>query len=124
VSETEVGSVEHKARIRREECSWTPTNRGVADVELQYNSDVRNPDGWTNLQKYTNTVFGGTFNINPPVDLSMIAGVNDNPNFGIRIVSAYHGDTAAYMDASGTMLNNSSGNIRLDDVTISGTRIQ
>jgi hypothetical protein len=102
---------------------WAPTNKGVEDVELQYKTDVTNAAGWTNLQKYTNTLIGGDFNINAPVDLSAIPGVDNDANFGIRIVSAYHGNTGAYGQTNNAALNNSSGNIRLDDVTISGTKM-
>jgi hypothetical protein len=101
---------------------WAPTNKGVEDVELQYNTDITNAAGWTNLQKYTNTVIGGAFNINDPVDLSAIPAANNDANFGIRIVSAYHGSTGAYAQTNDAPLNDSSGNIRLDDVTISGTK--
>jgi hypothetical protein len=47
-------------------------------------------------------------------------GAVRDPDFGIRIVSAYAPGTTAYLDTTGAVLNNNSGNIRLDNVTISG----
>jgi hypothetical protein len=100
---------------------WQPTNRGGEDVELQYNTNVNNAAGWTNAGLFSNTVAGGVWNNNNVVDLSSVAGVAGDANFGIRIVSAFHPGTSTYLDTTGAVLNNSSGNIRLDNVTINGT---
>jgi hypothetical protein len=67
-----------------------------------------------NVIKSTNMVAGGVWNHVPAQDLSAIGGVANDPNFGIRIVSAYHDLTGAYQNTNGTALNNNSGNIRLD----------
>jgi hypothetical protein len=97
---------------------WQPTNRGVEDVELQYNSNVANPAGWINAGLFSNTVVGGVWNNGNTVSLAAIGSVGNDPNFGIRIVSAYHPGTTTYYDTTGVPLNNNSGNIRLDNVTI------
>jgi hypothetical protein len=99
---------------------WQPTNRGVEDIELQYNLNTANSAGWTNAQLYSNTVSGGVWNNGNTFDLSSIAGAANDAAFGIRIVSAYHPGTSTYYDTTGAVLNNSSGNIRFDNVTISG----
>ncbi|MDB5354663.1 MAG: sorting protein [Phycisphaerales bacterium] len=99
---------------------WQPTNKGVEDVELQYNPDVTNASGWVNGGLFSNTVPGGVWNNANIVDLSGLGSVANDPNFGIRIVSAYHPGTSAYADTTGAALNNSSGNIRFDNVTVSG----
>jgi hypothetical protein len=63
------------------------------------------------------------------VNLSDISGVNNDANFGVRIVNASTGadDFALKEGGSGNttpeLLNNTSGNWRLDNVTISGTEI-
>jgi hypothetical protein len=99
---------------------WQPTNRGVEDIELQYNANVNNAAGWVNAKLFSNTVAGGVWNNGNTFDLSSIAGLLNDPNFGIRIVSAFHPGTSTYLDTTGAVLNNSSGNIRLDNVTITG----
>jgi hypothetical protein len=99
---------------------WMPTNRGVEDIELQYNPNVANAAGWLNAGAFHNTVPGGVWNNGNSVDLSADPSIASDPNFGIRIVSAYHPGTSTYFDTNGTVLNDNSGNIRLDNVTISG----
>lgn len=54
-------------------------------------------------------------------DLSGISAVNNDPNFGIRLVNASTG--ADDINGSGTAYNNSSGNWRYDNVTISGIAV-
>jgi hypothetical protein len=98
---------------------WQPTNRGVEDVELQYNVNVGNTSGWVNAGLFSNTVVGGVWNNGNSVDLSGVAAAANDPNFGIRIVSAFHTGMSTYLDTTGSPLNNNSGNIRLDNVTIS-----
>jgi hypothetical protein len=52
------------------------------------------------------------------VDFTGVPGVDNNPNFGIRIVNAAQGaDCVAF---NGGSYNNSSGNCRYDNVTIGG----
>jgi len=54
-------------------------------------------------------------------DLSGISGANNNPTFGIRLVNASTGIDD--VNGNGTAYNNSSGNWRFDNVTISGTAV-
>jgi len=72
-----------------------------------------------------NTVMGSYISLVPSkfnngitVDLSGIAGVNNDPNFGIELVNASTGidDT----NGAGTAYNNNSGNWRFDNVAITG----
>jgi len=75
-----------------------------------------------------NTVTGGYFHItaassngwynNLGVNLTSIAGVNNDANFGLRIVNASTG--ADCVNITGSGLNNTSGNDRLGDVQITG----
>jgi hypothetical protein len=100
---------------------WQPTNRGVEDIELQYNPNITNASGWVNAGLFSNTAAGGVWNNGNSVDLSAVGSTVNDPNFGIRIVSAYHPGTTTYLDTTGAVLNDSSGNIRLDNVSINGT---
>ena len=54
-------------------------------------------------------------------DLSGISAVNNDPNFGIRLVNASTG--ADVINGAGTAYNNSSGNWRYDNVIISGIAV-
>jgi hypothetical protein len=103
---------------------WQPTNRGVEDIEVQYNTNVANPSSvWVNAGLFSNTVAGGVWNNGNTVDVSAVLPVANDQGFGFRIVSAYHPGTSTYLDTNGTVLNNNSGNIRLDNVTVSGVRL-
>ena len=62
---------------------------------------------------------GQNFYNNIVVDFTSVPGVNNNPNFGVRIVNAATGaDCVAF---NGGSYNNSSGNCRYDNVTVGGT---
>jgi hypothetical protein len=53
------------------------------------------------------------------VDFTGLPGVDNNPNFGVRVVNAATGpDCVAF---NGGSYNNSSGNCRFDNVTVGGT---
>ena len=56
------------------------------------------------------------------VNLSGVTAVNNDPNFGLRIVNAATGTAVTNVKTLGA-LNNTSGNWRLDDVTFEGTAI-
>ena len=116
---------------------WYSTNQGIRDLQVQYNTNINNPNSWTNIGGTSAT---GTYIAVPndwyssahpeiSVDLSSISGANNDPNFGVRLVSAFDstgnvpGDYAGATLASGltTIYNNNSGNWRFDNLTISGT---
>ena len=52
------------------------------------------------------------------VDFTGVPGVDNNPNFGVRIVNAAQGDDCVAFN--GGSYNNSSGNCRFDNVTVGG----
>ena len=122
---------------------WSPTGQGEGKLQVQYtlngstyfNVPVNlftsfgtgaTATGMTNTTS-TNTVMGGyllsgstTAYMNGiTLSLSGIAGANNDPNFGVRLVSASTG--ADDTNTAGTALNNTSGNWRFDEVTIAGT---
>jgi Protein of unknown function (DUF1533) len=53
------------------------------------------------------------------VDFTGLPGVDNNPNFGVRVVNAATG--ADCVNFTGGSYNNSSGNCRFDNVTVGGT---
>jgi hypothetical protein len=66
-------------------------------------------------------VTGDTWFNQRTADLSGIAGVNDNPNFGIRIVASFAPGLSSYTASSPTGTYATSGTARFDMVTISGS---
>jgi hypothetical protein len=122
---------------------WYCTAQGIRDLQFQYNTNTGNAAGWTNFGGTSPTgtylasgIPGGDF-YNPgtppgtiSLDLSSIAGANNDPNFGVRLVAAFDStgnvvnDFASNaLDAMGhtVLYNNSSGNWRFDNMTFSGT---
>jgi len=98
---------------------WLPTNRGVADQQLQYTTDGTH---WTNVGPVLVATASKWMNQNT-FDFSNTPGVSNNPNFGIRMVSLPDPTKGIYIDTTGTALNNNSGNWRFDMVTVSGTAV-
>jgi hypothetical protein len=112
------------------------TKQAEANMEVEYTTDGIN---WVNAaityatnpslikinNTSANTVMGTyisfsstatTFWDGITADLTGISGVNNNANFGIRIVNASTGTDD--INCGGTAYNNSSGNWRLDNLTI------
>ena len=118
---------------------WSPTAQGEGKLQLQYTlngstynnvaANLFTASGGTMTLTNTasaNTVVGGYLQATSSAaymngitaNLSSIAGAANNPNFGIRLVSASTG--ADDTNVAGAALNNTSGNWRFDEVTISG----
>ena len=117
---------------------WYSTTSAIRDLQVQYNTNVNNSSGWTNVGgndsagTYTaisNDFYSG-FSDNITVDLSSISAVNNDSSFGIRLVSAYDstgnlGNEYAIASSGGaagatTEYVNGSGNWRFDNITFSG----
>lgn len=118
---------------------WYCTTQGIRDLQVQYSQDVTNPSDWTNfgapLVATPNDYYGGT-NSSPDVslDLSTLSAlIGNDANFGVRLVSAYdptYTGTGAPTYTSATLssgnpvqYNNTSGNWRFGNITISGTAV-
>jgi len=114
--------------------NWAATAQGIANLQVQYNTNVNNASGWTNvgpLETATvgNSSVGGSFQTDTINFGSLgITSVNNDPTLGIRLVAAYNptlGNT--YASASSVIAgapadyNNSSGNWRFADVKFDGT---
>ncbi len=104
---------------------WEPTNKGCRDLQVMYNLNISNSAGWTPLPgafvlcgtSGGDWTFGSNF--------SFPASANNDPNFGVRLVSAYDASNGftAYADTTGSPLNNSSGNWGFNNISISGTAV-
>ena len=124
-------------------CQFYSTTQGVSTAVAQYTLDGTT---WTDLgtpfrvksndylQPASGTISGANAGVN--LDFSAIAGANNNPNFGVRLVSVYdpfYAGTAqvpapSYSSAAGatppapnvTPYNNSSGNWRFGLIAFTG----
>jgi hypothetical protein len=120
---------------------WYSTTQGIRDLQFQYNTNGNNAAGWTNFGGTSPTgTYTATSNdyYNAPgsptitIDLSSVAGAANDPNFGVRLVSAYdstgHVTGTAGPDYASAVLsggqtviyNNTSGNWRFDNLTFTG----
>jgi hypothetical protein len=115
--------------------NWAATAQGVQNLQVQYNTNVNNASGWTNVgpllvATVANSSTGGTFQTDTVNFGALgITSVNNDANFGVRLVSAFNPNLAGgteYAAANSTLTspveyNNNSGNWRFADVQIDGT---
>ncbi len=117
---------------------WYVTAQGFRDLQAQYNININNANGWTNVGPLQVTPDGGGFVNQITVDFTAlgITGVDNNPNFGVRLVGAYDptftgpgtpcpSTPCTYTGATLTnglpmVYNNNSGNWRFDEVNFFG----
>jgi hypothetical protein len=125
---------------------WYTTNQGVRDLQALYTTDGST---WTPVGPIQVSGGGSVFNNQITINFHAlgITGVENNPNFGVRLVSVYDPDyigTPAYSIPSGgnvcsagatgtytaaslatnnqpVVYNNNSGNWRFDEVNVLGT---
>ncbi|MGL4423919.1 MAG: PEP-CTERM sorting domain-containing protein [Gemmataceae bacterium] len=97
------------------------SNTSSRFVQLQYSTDgttfVDAPSG-----QFSATV-GDTWFNNRSVDLSAITGVNDNPNFAFRIVTAFDPAGSSYVASTNTSTYGITGTLRYDMVTVTATPV-
>lgn len=89
---------------------------------VQYTTDGVNYLDTPSSSLYS-TPAGDTWVNNLGHDFSAVAGVNNNANFGVRMVSTFAPETTAYAPARADRTYAPSGTWRFDMVTISGTAI-
>jgi hypothetical protein len=101
---------------------WFTTNQGVKNLQEQYTLDGTT---WNSINGPLTAVANG-FAATQTINFSAIPGASNDPNFGVRLVSAY--STALtplnYGSADGGqngVYNNNSGNWRFADVGFTGT---
>ena len=100
---------------------WFTTTQGVLNMQEQY---TLNGTTWININPLLTAVSNGWES--QTIDFSGIAGAANDPNFGVRLVSAYDPNLAIpnYGSANGGqggVYNNNSGNWRFADVGFVGT---
>jgi Immunoglobulin I-set domain/Immunoglobulin domain len=117
---------------------WYATTSGILDAQEQYTIDGTN---WVNInpqiQAVSNDFYGATATGGPVplvIDVSAIPGASNDPNFGVRLVSAYNailtaenGGVGEYANAAlvgsppgPAPYNGSKGNWRFDNIVIHG----
>lgn len=113
--------------------NWASTAQGIANMQVQYNTNVSNASGWTNVGSLLtatvgNSSTGGSFQTDTINFGTLgITSVNNDAGFGVRLVAAYNPTLGNYASASSVIAgepaayNNSSGNWRFADVQIDGT---
>ncbi len=113
--------------------NWASTAQGIANMQVQYNTNVNNAGGWTNVGSLLtatvgNSSPGGSYQTDTINFGTLgITTVNNDANFGVRLVAAYNPTLGNYASASSVIAgnpsayNNSSGNWRFADVQIDGT---
>jgi hypothetical protein len=112
---------------------WYVTAQGFRNLQAQYNTNITNPNGWTNVGPLRVTPDGGGFVNQLTIDFTALglgSQVDNNPNFGVRLVGAYDptytgAGAPTYTGASLTngmpvVYNNNSGNWRFDEVNFFG----
>jgi len=118
---------------------WYTTAQSVRNMQVQYTTDgstwnnasVKNALGQT-VNAYFTAPAGGAFYPGITINFTSVANVANNPNFAIRMVSAYDTSsnapspatyTAATLDDNGNpvQINNTSGNWQFDEVNFLGT---
>lgn len=111
---------------------WGVTAQGIRTLQTQYNLNVGNANGWTNVGPVQVTPDGGGFINQITIDFTAlgIAGVDNNPTFGVRMVSVYDASYtgagaptytgATLTNGQPTQYNNDSGNWQFDEVNFFG----
>jgi hypothetical protein len=118
--------------------NWASTAQGIANMQVQYNTNVNNSTGWTSVGSLLtatvgNSSTGGSYQTDTINFGTLgITSVNNDATFGVRLVAAYNPNLAGgteYASASSVIsgspaeYNNTSGNWRFADVQIDGTAI-
>jgi hypothetical protein len=115
--------------------NWASTAQGIANLQVQYNTNVANTAGWTNVGSLLaatvgNSSTGGSFQTDTINFGALgISSVDNDASFGVRLVSAYNPTLGTYASASSVIAgapadyNNNSGNWRFADVQVDGTAL-
>ena len=99
---------------------WAPTTQGVGDLELQYTTDGKTFQNAALFTDIATATVPAAVN-EDGLTFSFGAVANNDPNFGVRMVSTKDQATGMYLSTQGMPLNNSSGNWRFDNINFSGT---
>jgi hypothetical protein len=111
--------------------TWTATTQGVGNMQVQYTTDGST---WNNIGGLINAVVASSTvpYETDTISLASITGASNDPNFAVRLVSAYnpslaggteYASAASVVAGSPVQYNNASGNWRFADVQIDGTQV-
>lgn len=117
--------------------NWAATTQGIGNLQVQYNTNIGNASGWTNIgglfsASVDNNTTGtpGAGFVTDTVSLAGISGLSNDPNFGVRLVSAYnptlgneYASATSVLSGAPVQYNNNSGNWRIADVQIDGSPV-
>ncbi len=93
------------------------SSNGIDDLDVQY---TLNGSTWITAEEVALTT---AYSTPVAVSLAGIAGVANDANFGVRLVSQYAPGTSAYAAPPGGSLSNGSGNWRMSDFQVDGTPV-
>jgi hypothetical protein len=101
---------------------WFTTTQGVLNMQEQYTLDGTN---WININAPLTAVSNG-WAAPQTINFAGIAGANNDPNFGVRLVSVYNNalqfpNYGSADGGQGGYYNNNSGNWRFANVGFTGT---
>ena len=108
---------------------WDTTKFGVRDLQAQYTSDGVH---WTNVGalQVANSTSSTPFTTGITLNFAAlgITSVNNDANFGVRLVSAFdpsYGAGTSYTEATAptTVISNTGGNWRFDNIAVSGIAV-
>jgi hypothetical protein len=117
--------------------NWAATTQGIANLQVQYNLNTGNANGWTNvgslftasIDNNTTGTAGAGFTTDT-VSLASITGLSNDANFGVRLVAAYnptlgseYASATSVISGTPAQYNNNSGNWRIADVQIDGSAV-
>lgn len=97
------------------------SNTSSRFISLDYTLDGGTT--WSAFQTYEATNGGDVWYNGRSADLSSVASANNNANFGVRMVSVFAPTTSAYTASTATATYASTGTLRYDMVTLSGTAV-
>lgn len=100
---------------------WRTSNTGSDLLRAEYSVDGGTT--WVATAPLFDSAGGDTWNNNRTLDLSAIAGVNNNAGFAVRFVAAVDPVTGRYRAANPTSTYGTAGTWRFDNVTVNGTLI-
>jgi hypothetical protein len=117
--------------------TWAATTQGVGNLQVQYNTNINNAAGWTNIGSVLSatvdnnaTGTAGSGFATDTVDFSSISGVSNDALFGVRLVSAFnptlgneYASATSVVSGAPVQYNNNSGNWRIADVQVDGTAV-
>lgn len=94
------------------------SNTAPRHAQIQYTTDGT---VWQNFGPVqTLTTVGSVWTNNNVLDFSSTPGVNNNANFGVRILAAFDPAGTGYVAAAGTSTYGSGGTWRIDNVRVTG----